>query len=95
MIITAKQAGFCFGVDRAIDMVYERLNQGEKVCTLGEIIHNPQMVQELASRGVLVVDSPSQVPKGYSMVIRSHGVGTDIYTQLAELGISYVDATCP
>ncbi len=95
MIITAKQAGFCFGVDRAIDMVYERLNQGEKVCTLGEIIHNPQMVQELASRGVLVVDSPSQVPKGYSMVIRSHGVGTDIYAQLAELGISYVDATCP
>ena len=95
MIKVAKNAGFCFGVARAVDMVYRELDAGKKVCTLGEIIHNPQMVEELADRGVLVVDSPADVPKGYSMVIRSHGVGSDIYTQLVEHGVSYVDATCP
>ena len=95
MIKVAKNAGFCFGVARAVDMVYRELDAGKKVCTLGEIIHNPQMVEELADRGVLVVDSPADVPKGYSMVIRSHGVGSDIYTQLVEHGVSYVDATWP
>ncbi len=95
MIEVAKNAGFCFGVARAVDMVYRELDAGQKVCTLGEIIHNPQMVEELTSRGVLVVNSPLEVPSGYSMVIRSHGVASDIYAKLVEHGISYVDATCP
>lgn len=95
MIEVAKNAGFCFGVARAVDMVYRELDLGKKVCTLGEIIHNPQMVEELAERGVLVVNSPAEVPLGYSMVIRSHGVSSEIYNQLVEHDVPYVDATCP
>ena len=94
-ITVAKTAGFCFGVDRAVNLVNELVNQGKKVCTLGPIIHNPQMVENLKNRGVIIIDSPDAVPEGYTVVIRSHGVGKDVYDYFEKNNISYHDATCP
>ena len=94
-ITLAKTAGFCFGVNRAVNMVYDLLENGKKVCTLGPIIHNPQMVSELESRGVRIVDTPGDVKDGEVLVIRSHGVGEEIYRQAAASGVEVSDATCP
>lgn len=91
----AKSAGFCFGVSRAIDMVYRLLNAGEKVFTLGPIIHNPQMVEELSQKGVGIVESPEEAPEGATVVIRSHGVPKEIYERLSARGVHCADATCP
>ena len=91
----AKTAGFCFGVNRAVDIVWRLVNSGEKVCTLGPIIHNAQMVNELADKGVRIVNSPKEVASGETVVIRSHGVGRNIYDEINELGLKSVDATCP
>lgn len=70
----AKTAGFCFGVNKAVSAVYKLLNEGRTVCTLGPIIHNPQLVADLEKRGVRIVGSPDDVPPGAMLVIRSHGV---------------------
>ena len=94
-ITLAKTAGFCFGVDRAVQMVYDLLDKGEKVCTLGPIIHNPQLVEELSERGVRIVENVNEVRDGESLVIRSHGVGKDIYDEAAKLNVTVADATCP
>ena len=53
-IVTAKTAGFCFGVNRAVDMIYKMLSEGRKVCTLGPVIHNPQVIEDLASKGNII-----------------------------------------
>lgn len=91
----AESAGFCFGVNNAVNQVYRLLDEGEKVCTLGPIIHNPQVVDKLASRGVTIVEDPSQVPADSVLVIRSHGVPQSTYQQVEELGVRCCDATCP
>ncbi|MGI6279131.1 MAG: 4-hydroxy-3-methylbut-2-enyl diphosphate reductase, partial [Acutalibacteraceae bacterium] len=91
----AKTAGFCFGVDRAVNTVYELLEKGKKVCTLGPIIHNPQLVEELSQKGVRIVNDPSEVQKGETLVIRSHGVGKAVLKTAKDSGIEVVDATCP
>ncbi len=95
IIRVADSAGFCFGVKRAVDAVYNLLEHGKRVCTLGPIIHNPQMVAALADRGVTIVDDPSEVPVGATLVIRSHGVPEQVYRTLQQSGIDYHDATCP
>ena len=94
-ITLAKSAGFCFGVNKAVQTVNELLEQGKTVCTLGPIIHNPQVVSELAGRGVTIVSSPEEVPEGATLVIRSHGVSRAVYDELERLGREYCDATCP
>lgn len=94
-ITTAKSAGFCFGVNRAVDMVEKLCKSGEKICTLGPIIHNDQVVKRLENDGVLSIDSIDNVPNGYAVVIRSHGVSKSVYRLLEEKGIKYFDATCP
>ncbi len=94
-IIVAHSAGFCFGVNRAVKMVNELLDQGKKVCTLGPIIHNPQTLAQLASRGVTIVESPDGVPPDSTMVIRSHGVPKAVYDSLLEKKADFVNATCP
>ncbi|HJD22973.1 MAG TPA: bifunctional 4-hydroxy-3-methylbut-2-enyl diphosphate reductase/30S ribosomal protein S1 [Firmicutes bacterium] len=94
-ITLAKSAGFCFGVNKAVQTVNELLEQGKTVCTLGPIIHNPQVVNELAGRGVTTVSSPEEVPEGATLVIRSHGVSHAVYEELERLGREYCDATCP
>ncbi len=94
-ITLAKTAGFCFGVDRAVQTVYDLLEKGERVCTLGPIIHNPQMVEELAARGVRIVEAPEETSEDEILVIRSHGVGKDVYDKASDCGVRVCDATCP
>lgn len=94
-IILAKTAGFCFGVDRAVNLVYELVGEGKKVCTLGPIIHNAQLVADLESKGVKIIDDISQVPQGYTVVVRTHGVEKSVLDELETKGIDYVNATCP
>ena len=94
-IILAETAGFCFGVDRAVKMVYDLLESGARVATLGPIIHNPQIVDELLGRGVRIVESPEECLPGETLVIRSHGVASDIYERAEKVNIPVSDATCP
>ncbi len=94
-ITLAKTAGFCFGVNRAVDTVYRLLDSGESVCTLGPIIHNPQLVDELGSRGVRIVEGSAQVKEGETLVIRSHGVPKAVLVKAEQDGKRVVDATCP
>ncbi|MGN0447151.1 MAG: bifunctional 4-hydroxy-3-methylbut-2-enyl diphosphate reductase/30S ribosomal protein S1 [Acutalibacteraceae bacterium] len=91
----AKTAGFCFGVDRAVTMLYKKLDEGKKVCTLGPIIHNPQVIEELTEKGVTVIDDPSQCPEDAEIVIRAHGVTKEVIDYIEKEGIKYSDATCP
>ena len=95
---TAKSAGFCFGVKRAVDKAYELAEHKEKaIYTLGPIIHNEEVIADLEKKGVFVAESPEQIPdpKNSIVIIRSHGVGKAVYEQLKQLGIAYVDVTCP
>lgn len=95
MIKLAKTAGFCFGVDRAVNLVYDLVEKGEKVCTLGPIIHNSQLVSDLESKGVKIIDSIDDCPDGYTVVIRTHGVEKNIIDCADEKKIDYINATCP
>ena len=95
-IKVAKSAGFCFGVDRAVKLVYGELEKGNKsVATLGPIIHNADVVNDLTDKGVRIADSVDDLKEGEKAVIRSHGVGKKIYEGLDQKGNSYIDATCP
>lgn len=94
-IKTAKTAGFCFGVSRAVSEA-ERLSRGENsVATLGELIHNADVIASLAEKGVRVVNSVSEVKKDDTLIIRSHGVGRAVYEEIEAAGINFIDATCP
>lgn len=95
MVKLAKTAGFCFGVDRAVNLVYDLVEKGEKVCTLGPIIHNSQLVSDLESRGVKIIDNISDCPEGYTVVIRTHGVEKSVIDEADKSNIGYIDATCP
>ncbi|MEG0230160.1 MAG: bifunctional 4-hydroxy-3-methylbut-2-enyl diphosphate reductase/30S ribosomal protein S1, partial [Oscillospiraceae bacterium] len=94
-ICLAKTAGFCFGVNRAVNMVNDLIEKGEKVCTLGPIIHNPQLVKSLCEKGVRIIDNPEEAKKDEIVVVRSHGVGNEIYEKMIDNNIMFVDATCP
>lgn len=97
-VITAKTAGFCFGVKRAVDKVYEQVQTSPlPIYTFGPIIHNEEVVADLAAKGVKVIYSEeelSAIEEGV-VVIRSHGVSKKIYERIAENGLQIVDATCP
>ena len=94
-IILAKTAGFCFGVDRAVNLVYDLVNEGKKVCTLGPIIHNAQLVADLENKGVKIIDDISEAPQGYTVVVRTHGVEKNVLDELENKNIEFVNATCP
>lgn len=91
----ADSAGFCFGVNRAIKMVEELLNDNCRVCTLGPIIHNMEVVRELEQRGCRPVNSVDELKDGEILVIRSHGVPQSVIDTLESSGADYRDATCP
>lgn len=91
----AKTAGFCFGVKRAVDMAFQAARGNGPVRTLGELIHNPQIVAELDACGVKVAECVAQCPEGCSVVIRSHGVAKSVYREIEERRLRCVDATCP
>lgn len=86
--------GFCFGVKRAIDIVENELNKKEKLYSLGEIIHNKDVVNKFKEKGLFVIDSIPENLDG-KLIIRSHGVGKDIIDELNKKDIEYIDATCP
>ena len=97
-IETAKTAGFCFGVRRAVELVEreaERSNGEFPVCTLGPIIHNETVIRRLGEKGVSVIQAPGEAPQNATVIIRAHGVPLSVTRELSRLGLRYIDATCP
>ncbi len=97
-IKVAKSAGFCFGVQRAVDTVYEQIEKGVRpIYTYGPIIHNEVVVQDLEKKGVKVLNSQQELEalEEGTVIIRSHGVGRSIYEILQRKNLQCVDATCP
>ena len=91
----AESAGFCFGVNRAVELVEQAAKAGKKVYTLGPIIHNRHAVSHFESMGVHVIDTPEQAKSGDTVIIRSHGVTRGVYDRLQKQGAEIIDATCP
>ncbi|MCX7749797.1 MAG: bifunctional 4-hydroxy-3-methylbut-2-enyl diphosphate reductase/30S ribosomal protein S1 [Clostridia bacterium] len=95
-IIVAKTAGFCFGVKKAVDLAYDLVGKVDRpIYTLGPIIHNEQVVNQLRSKGVNVVNHAKEVVEDSYVVIRAHGVSADIYNELSKKKLVVEDATCP
>ena len=98
-VIKAKTAGFCFGVKRAVDTVYEqvRQNSGGKIYTYGPIIHNGEVVRDLEEKGVIVLNSREELEtlENGTVIIRSHGVTKDIFDIMQKKNLKIIDATCP
>ena len=94
-IIIAENCGFCYGVKRAVEMALKTVKDKSKVATLGPLIHNPQMIELLAKKGVGCLDSLENFPEGSTVILRSHGVGPNIYEQAKAMDLTVVDATCP
>src|SRR3954452_19236416 len=94
-VLLADEYGFCFGVERAVEMVEEAIANGAAVRTLGPLIHNPQEMQRLAHEGVTTIQEPVQIQRGETAVIRAHGVTPDVQRELEEKATKVVDATCP
>ena len=95
-VILAKSAGFCFGVKRAVDTVYEQTGK-KNVYTFGPIIHNEEVVKDLEKKGVFVINTMEElddITEG-TVIIRSHGVSSAVYEALRKKGVEIVDATCP
>ena len=93
-IILAKSAGFCFGVRRATQMAFEAASKHENICSLGPVIHSPQVVKGLAAQGVKVVSKVEDIPPG-SVIVRSHGITSEEMEKIHESNLTIVDATCP
>jgi len=94
-VTVAKSAGFCFGVNRAVELVEQAARSGKRVVTLGPIIHNRHAVDHFEKMGVLVIDSPEQAQPGDTVIIRSHGVSRKICEALELKQVEIIDATCP
>ena len=95
MIRLAKSAGFCFGVNRAVELVEQAASAGKPVVTLGPIIHNRHAVAHFEEMGVKVATKLQDIPAGSTVIIRSHGVGRETVEALSRMDVSVVDATCP
>lgn len=94
-VLLADEYGFCFGVERAVDMVEDALQEGDTVRSLGPLIHNEQEMQRLGTQGVTTISDPVQIGRGETAVIRAHGVTPDVQRELEEKASKVVDATCP
>ena len=94
-VLIADEYGFCFGVERAVEMVEEALSEGDTVRTLGPLIHNDQEMERLATHGVSTISKPVQIQRGETAVIRAHGVTPQVEAELREKASKVVDATCP
>jgi 4-hydroxy-3-methylbut-2-enyl diphosphate reductase len=94
-VLLANEYGFCFGVERAVDMVEDALEEGDVVRSLGPLIHNEQEMERLGHRGVTTISEPVQIGRGETAVIRAHGVTPDVQKELEEKASKVVDATCP
>ncbi len=94
-IRVAETAGFCYGVNRAVDLVEQTIRKGSPVVTLGPIAHNRHLVQHFEQLGVRVAERVEDIPDGCAVVVRSHGVPRAAYEQLSARGLTVIDATCP
>ncbi|MCX8081911.1 MAG: 4-hydroxy-3-methylbut-2-enyl diphosphate reductase [bacterium] len=93
-ILVAKNIGFCFGVRRTVEMAERLLKQYGDVYSIGDIVHNPLVMEELKSNGLKVVKSYKEI-KGKRFIVRSHGIGPDTFKYLQTKGVNIFDATCP
>lgn len=94
-VLLADEYGFCFGVERAVEMVEEALEEGDTVRALGPLIHNDQEMSRLETQGVRTISEPVQIKRGETAVIRAHGVTPQVEAELREKASKVVDATCP
>lgn len=94
-VLLADEYGFCFGVERAVEMVEDALEEGDTVRTLGPLIHNEQEMQRLGKSGVTTISEPVQIKRGETAVIRAHGVTPQVQRELEAKASKVVDATCP
>ena len=94
-IIGVDEAGFCFGVRRALQLAREATESHREVACLGPLIHNRQVVEDLEQRGMRVVDDISDVSPGAAALVRAHGAGPSVYEDAEERGVELIDATCP
>ena len=94
-VLLADEYGFCFGVERAVEMVEEALGDGDTVRSLGPLIHNEQEMQRLGQYGVTTISEPIQIKRGETAVIRAHGVTPQVQKELEAKATKVVDATCP
>ena len=94
-VTIAKNAGFCFGVSRAVELVEEAAKSGKTVSTLGPIIHNRHQVGRFEQMGVSVIKEPEDAVPGSTVIIRSHGVSRAVQQRLENMGVEIIDATCP
>ena len=94
-VLLADEYGFCFGVERAVDMVEDALEDGDVVRSLGPLIHNEQEMARLGTHGVTTISDPVQIGRNETAVIRAHGVTPQVQKELEEKASKVVDATCP
>jgi|ERR1035437_1542246 4-hydroxy-3-methylbut-2-enyl diphosphate reductase len=94
-VLLADEYGFCFGVERAVEMVEDAIDKGDTVRSLGPLIHNEQEMQRLGRYGVATISEPVQIGRGETAVIRAHGVTPEVQRELEEKASKVVDATCP
>ncbi len=94
-ITVADTAGFCFGVNRAVNIAYDLAEKTNNGCTLGPIIHNKEIVKELHSLGVASIANVCEADRFSTVIIRSHGVAKTVYDKLTEMKVEIIDATCP
>ena len=94
-VLLANEFGFCFGVERAVEMVEEAVGEGDTVRALGPLIHNAQEMDRLAAQGVATISQPVQIQRHETAVIRAHGVTPQVEQELREKANKVVDATCP
>ncbi|HAG09829.1 MAG TPA: bifunctional 4-hydroxy-3-methylbut-2-enyl diphosphate reductase/30S ribosomal protein S1 [Desulfotomaculum sp.] len=91
----AKEAGFCFGVTRAVKIARNTAQEKNQVYSLGPLIHNPQVVEKLARAGIKETENMADIPAGSTVIVPTHGVGPEVMVKLDELKVCVVDATCP
>lgn len=94
-VLLAEEYGFCFGVERAVDMVEEALAEGQSIRSLGALIHNSQEMQRLEAKGVTTINSPAEADRQTTSVIRAHGVTPEVQRELESSSAHVIDATCP
>ncbi len=94
-ITLAESAGFCFGVARAVKQAEDYIKDGVNACTLGPLIHNPLFVKSLEDKGVYVAEGIAEVKDGYTLIIRTHGITKELFSEIEKSGIGFFDATCP
>ena len=94
-VIQAESAGFCFGVKRSVEIADKLLQENQSVASLGDLIHNEQVVREMTERGLRVIQDPAEAKPGETVILRAHGVSEQVLRRLEEQGSPVVDATCP